>query len=130
MDTRPEPAKRLEIARRHAGFDSQAAAVERFGWSPDTYAQHENGTRGLVRAAKKYAAAYKVSAGWLLSGDGPGPGEDAQAIAYLSETYRLLDSFDDLRDGLLQAAKTARLAAEALSQHQAKQSDPEPEADG
>lgn len=70
----PLPALRLRQAREASGFRSANAAAIRFGWSVHTYGQHENGTRGLARAAAKYAKAYKVSEGWLLTGEGVGPG--------------------------------------------------------
>ncbi len=74
FDDRPNAAKRLEEARIARGFKTSKEAATYFGWSYDTYAQHENGTRGIIRAAEKYAKAYRVSAGWLLTGEGKGPG--------------------------------------------------------
>ncbi|ATU91422.1 S24 family peptidase [Phyllobacterium zundukense] len=74
FDDRPEAAKRLEQARIARGFKSAKDATTFFGWNYDTYAQHENGTRGIVRAADRYAKAYRVSQGWLLTGEGDGPG--------------------------------------------------------
>ena len=41
-----------------------------FGWKYETYIQHERGERGLSRTAKQYATAYRVSAAWLLTGEG------------------------------------------------------------
>jgi SOS-response transcriptional repressor LexA len=73
FDDRPDPAKRLEKARVSRGFKTSKDAATYFGWKYDTYAQHENGTRGLVRAADKYAKAFRVSEGWLLTGEGKGP---------------------------------------------------------
>jgi SOS-response transcriptional repressor LexA len=70
---RPDTAKRLEQARIAAGFEDAKSAARFFGWKYDTYAQHENGTRGIVRAAERYARALKVSAAWLLTGEGNGP---------------------------------------------------------
>lgn len=70
FDPRPDYAKRLEQARIERGFKSARAAAEYFGWTYDTYAQHENGTRGITRAADKYAKAFRVSKGWLLTGEG------------------------------------------------------------
>lgn len=78
FDDRPEPAKRLERARKDRGFEDAKAAAKFFGWSYDTYAQHENGTRGLVRAAAKYAKAFRVSEAWLLTGEGQGSGRVAE----------------------------------------------------
>lgn len=73
FDDRPEAAKRLEKARVARGFKTSKEAAIYFGWKYDTYAQHENGTRGIVRAADKYAKAFHVSEGWLLTGEGNGP---------------------------------------------------------
>lgn len=81
FDDRPEAAKRLETARIARGFKTSKEAATYFGWSYDTYAQHENGTRGIIRAAEKYAKAYRVSTGWLLTGEGKSPdGEQASDL--------------------------------------------------
>lgn len=72
-DDRPDAAKRLQIAREKRGFDTARSAAEFFGWKYDTYIQHERGERGISRAAKQYAAALRVSEGWLLTGEGEGP---------------------------------------------------------
>ncbi|WP_204339794.1 S24 family peptidase [Rhizobium leguminosarum] len=74
-DDRPEPAKRLEKARVARGFAEAKKAASFFGWNYNVYAQHENGTRGISRAAAMYAKAYRVSEAWLLTGEGTGPGE-------------------------------------------------------
>lgn len=71
----PEEAIRLQQAREARGFKSARDAALFFGWKYDSYAQHENGTRGLARAYKKYAQAFRVSEAWLLTGDGQGPGD-------------------------------------------------------
>ena len=72
-DDRPDPAKRLEQARIARGYGDARQAADAFGWNYHTYAQHENGTRGIHRAADRYARAYGVSTGWLLTGEGAGP---------------------------------------------------------
>jgi phage repressor protein C with HTH and peptisase S24 domain len=65
------PAMRLRVARERAGFKSAADAVERFGWKQSTYLAHENGQNGIrPDKAAAYADAYRVSVGWLLSGEG------------------------------------------------------------
>lgn len=89
FDDRPEPAKRLEQARIARGFNDAKKAATYFGWKYDTYAQHENGTRGIVRAVKSYARAYRVSEGWLLTGEGAGPGETAQEVATVTDVPRI-----------------------------------------
>jgi SOS-response transcriptional repressor LexA len=73
-DDRPEPAKRLETARIHRGFATAKDASRYFGWVYETYIQHEQGIRGIGRQSKKYADAFRVSEGWLLTGEGEGPG--------------------------------------------------------
>src|SRR5262249_48045968 len=66
-----EPYERLRQARQMAGFDTAAKAARHFGWGQSSYMGHENGTRGIrPRVANKYAAAFGVSLGWLLTGEG------------------------------------------------------------
>lgn len=73
-------AARLRAAREHAGFSSAREAALNFGFSDATYGQHENGTRGIRGpVAERYAAAFGVSASWIMYGDGPGPGEERRA---------------------------------------------------
>lgn len=72
-DDRPDEAKRLEFARKARNFPTPKAAASYFGWKYESYIQHEQGTRGLSRAADRYAAAFRVSKGWLLTGEGIGP---------------------------------------------------------
>jgi len=83
FDARPEPAIRLEFARTRAGFSTAKDAARRFGWVYETYIQHEQGTRGLTRAAEKYAKAFKVSQGWLLTGEGRAPNEGQAGVPLL-----------------------------------------------
>lgn len=73
IDDRPDEAKRLEQARIARGFPTAKAAAEYFGWKYSAYAQHENGQRGLSRAAKKYAKSLRTTAAWLQHGVGDGP---------------------------------------------------------
>ncbi len=70
-----EQAARLTKARQARGFRFARDASDYFGWSYSTYAGHENGQRGIGRSAAKYAKAFRVSEAWLLTGEGPGPGE-------------------------------------------------------
>lgn len=70
FDDRPDFAKRLEQARVSRGFLNAKDATRRFGWTYETYIQHEQGIRGISRAARKYADAFKVSEAWLLTGEG------------------------------------------------------------
>ncbi|WP_235915789.1 XRE family transcriptional regulator [Brucella anthropi] len=73
IDTRPEYAKRLEQARVARGFKTAKSACDFFGWNYNSYAQHEQGNRGISRVSSKYAKAYRVSEAWLLTGEGVGP---------------------------------------------------------
>lgn len=86
-DDRPDEAKRLQYAREKRGFASAKDACAYFGWNYSSYSQHERGERGLSRAAAKYAAAYRVSEGWLLTGEGKGP--DGEVIAPPVTGYRV-----------------------------------------
>lgn len=79
FDDRPDFAKRLEAARVARGFTSPKKAAAFFGWVYETYIQHEQGIRGLTRAAGKYAEAFRVSEGWLLTGEGQGPDGESTA---------------------------------------------------
>ena len=74
IDALPEAAIRLRSAREARGFKTQEAACSFFGWKINTYRQHENGLRPFHRSVERYAKALKVSAGWLLTGDGPAIG--------------------------------------------------------
>ena len=65
-----EQKDRLAQARRDAGYATAISATTQNNWNYSTYSQHERGQRGITRkAAKKYAEAYNVSAGWLLTGE-------------------------------------------------------------
>lgn len=84
FDDRPEEAKRLERARLKRGFDSAKAAAEFFGWNYNSYAQHENGGRGIGRSVDRYAAAFGVSAGWLLTGvSSEGPRDRVELMGFV-----------------------------------------------
>lgn len=66
-----DSSDRLRQAREKAGFPSARAAAIRFGWKESTYASHENGQTPVpAREAPKYAKAFKVSPGWILTGEG------------------------------------------------------------
>lgn len=75
-----EPHERLRQARK-AKFKSARAAAIRFGWTPSTYASHENGQTPLgAKAADVYAKAFKVTASWLLYGDVGTEGGDSETV--------------------------------------------------
>lgn len=67
MDT---PNERLAQARRAAGYASAADAARALGVKEVSYTHHENGTRGLSRAAQRYAGFFRVSLDWLMTGSG------------------------------------------------------------
>jgi phage repressor protein C with HTH and peptisase S24 domain len=62
---------RLIKARKHAGFDTAAAAAEALDIKEPTYMGHENGSRGFKSKAEQYARRFGVSLEWLLTGRGP-----------------------------------------------------------
>lgn len=66
---------RLRKSRIDAGFASAAAAARAMHIPPPTYQGHENGTTPPPREALKvYAAKFKVSVDYLLSGKGSARG--------------------------------------------------------
>lgn len=64
------PHERLQRAREEAGFSDATAAADALGVRRPTYYGHENGSRGLGRAAERYARFFHVSLDWLLTGRG------------------------------------------------------------
>ncbi len=68
-----DQSARLIKARLARGFRSAKEAARYFGWNYSSYIQHEQGLRGISRASAKYAKAFRVSEGWLLTGEGEGP---------------------------------------------------------
>jgi hypothetical protein len=93
FDDRPDAAKRLVKARENRGFKTPKEAATYFGWKYETYIQHEQGTRGITRAAKKYAKAFRVSEAWLLTGEGKEPIPSASSDR--DEFLALVDNADD-----------------------------------
>jgi phage repressor protein C with HTH and peptisase S24 domain len=66
-----EMGERLKRAREAAGYPSARAAATRKDWKVSTYAAHENGQNEFgPDEAQKYAKAFKVKAGYLLTGEG------------------------------------------------------------
>lgn len=72
-DELSEQAARLRRARIAKGYARAIDACKAFGFKPSTYGGHESGSRGIGRAAARYAKAYGVSEGWLLTGEGEAP---------------------------------------------------------
>lgn len=68
-------AERLIQARQASGFATAREAAHAIGVPYPTYAAHENGERGLARAAERYSKFYGVSLDWLVRGVGTGPRE-------------------------------------------------------
>lgn len=65
------PSDRLKQAREAAGFEKASDAARRLDMHYQTYAAHENGSRGIkVSAARRYAKAFGVSFEWLMLGRG------------------------------------------------------------
>jgi transcriptional regulator with XRE-family HTH domain len=64
------PAKRLRWVRENrSNYSTGTDAARAFGWTVSTYLGHENGDRQpSVKAAKRYAAAFKVPWAWILDG--------------------------------------------------------------
>ncbi len=65
-----EPFERLKIARERAGYATAADAARAMGIKEVSYYHHENGTNGLSRSGARYAAFFRVSLDWLLTGRG------------------------------------------------------------
>lgn len=65
------PSERLKKAREDAGYSEAAAAARAMDINTQTYAGHENGSRGFKRdSADRYAQKFNVSLEWLLTGRG------------------------------------------------------------
>lgn len=83
------PNERLR-ALREKRYDTAVAAAEAIGVKAPTYIQHESGLRGSGsiprKAAERYAAFYKVSLDWLLSGKGTGEPTEAAPTLLLPVT--------------------------------------------
>lgn len=63
--------QRLVFARKQAGYDTARSAAEALGVPYPTYAGHENGSRGFLHSAGRYALFFKVRSQWLWEGVGP-----------------------------------------------------------
>jgi repressor LexA len=100
-DDRPEAAKRLQQAREKRGFRTAKDATKYFGWNYDTYAQHERGLRGIGRAASRYAKAYRVGEGWLLTGEGNEASTSIPIVGYIGAGAEVEPEFEQVPpDGL------------------------------
>ncbi len=95
-DDRPDFAKRLEKARIERGFDTAKDAARYFGWTYETYIQHEQGIRGISRAASKYAKAFRVSEAWLLTGEGDTQNKHVPIMGYLGAGAEVEPDFEQV----------------------------------
>lgn len=96
FDDRPDFAKRLEKARIERGFRTAKEAARYFGWTYETYIQHEQGIRGISRAASRYAEAFRVSEAWLLTGEGSGgPPPKVSGEVAIKDLLRTIDKLPE-----------------------------------
>ena len=65
-----EPFERLKAARIEARYATATLAARALGLSYSTYSAHENGDKGFLRQAPRYARFFRVSLEWLLTGSG------------------------------------------------------------
>jgi DNA-binding XRE family transcriptional regulator len=78
-----DESDRLILAREAAGYRKATDAAEAMGVVRSTYLGHENGSRGLGRAAEHYAEFFRVKVDWLLYGKGsmkPGQQSEVEAL--------------------------------------------------
>ena len=115
MDT---PATRLRAAREAAGFTSAREASIALDLAYETYAQHENGTRGFKnQSAERYARRFRTSVEWLLFGKNEVVRTSDTAIKLMVPV--VLPSGDDMAqmfEGLLDAVGRRDLAVELAPQ--------------
>lgn len=119
---RTRPEDRLRQAREMASYKTASDAARAMGVPIPTYTQHENGTRDFIDSAARYAAFFRVSLDWLLTGRGVprGPSEVQQlydrvpphrqreALRYLEYLANLPDQPEDNRDLPRKAARADR----------------------
>lgn len=84
-----EPHKRLQQARSLAGYKNATEAADAMNIKPATYYGHENGNRGFLDDAARYAKFFRVSYEWLTTGKG-----DPRAAAPDSWDERMSDLTD------------------------------------
>jgi phage repressor protein C with HTH and peptisase S24 domain len=75
------PHQRLRLAREQAGFPRASDAARAMAIEEPTYLGHENGSRGLSRAAARYARFFGVSLDWLIDGRGLAAAAEAPLVA-------------------------------------------------
>lgn len=72
-------ADRLKQARE-LRYDTATEAAEALGVTESTYLGHENGSRGFLKHAARYANFYQVRIQWLLTGLGPMEGPPVERL--------------------------------------------------
>jgi len=82
-----------------AGYKGPAEAADAMGVSRPTYYGHENGARGFLDDAERYARFFRVSYEWLSTGRGAPRGDDSGLDGRLAalphaDQQRILDFFD------------------------------------
>lgn len=79
------PEERLQRAHKLAGYETAADAARALDVPYPTFVAHTNGSRGFKAEAERYAAFFRVSLEWLMTGRGEprAPSWDAK-IANLS----------------------------------------------
>lgn len=103
-----EKHERLQIARKHAGFDSASEAARALDISVQTYSSHENGGRSFKDdSARKYARRFGVDVTWLTFGIGEMLPKHTQTIDDISDD-------DYPKDIDLEIFQRARKEARAL----------------
>src|SRR5262245_39282025 len=87
--------KRLQEARRRAGFPSARSASNAYGWAESSYRAHETGLRKFgLEDAVKYALAFDVDQEWLWNATGKKPvGKIAIDTNVIVEGQRRLAAF-------------------------------------
>lgn len=104
------PRHRLQKARLEAGYKTPTDAANALkAINKNTLISHENGNREISRkAAEKYAAAFGVSAGWILYGGPDGPLVE-QAIPHISWVSAGVMAHEDIRDEAIGTIRVADL---------------------
>lgn len=110
---------RLRRARLDAGFKSAADAAEAFGWHVVTYRAHENGGRGVrIETLERYAAAFRVSPQWLITGkaDKSATGRSVKVMGFVGAGAEVLAfANDEPWDGLDQIEAPAGTSEDAVA---------------
>jgi len=118
MDTtrQDQQAARLRETRIARGFKTAKDAATRFGFNYNTYSQHERGLVGMSRAARDYARAFKVSEGWLLTGEGDSSISSVPIMGYLGAGSEVEPEYEQVPpEGLDQIDVPFPLPAEMIA---------------